>query len=194
MRAPLAVAIGAIALPYATLWLSRSARVRSVARRLDRTGWPSRFALVAAALAIAALGLAGSALVTFPVAPAWAFVTLALFGYAHVELFVAACELRRYPDERTLHFALDAPASWPHTALRIYATWTYVLRTRHPWLAPAFLACAVLWGIAPYVGIPTVPAVALASDSLVLSLACTHGAFADHREPRARLEPRLDDA
>ncbi|MFC7155444.1 hypothetical protein ACFQPA_08245 [Halomarina halobia] len=188
----LAVALGAVALPYATLWLSRSARVRSVARRLDRTGWPSRLALVAAALSIAALGLAGSAFVTFPVAPAWAFVTLALFGYAHVELFVAADELRRYPDERALHFALDAPATWPSTAMRIYSTWTYLVRTRHPWLALAYLACAALWGVAPYVGLPPAAAVVLASDSLVLSLACTHGALADHREPRARLEPRLD--
>ncbi|MFC6836372.1 hypothetical protein [Halomarina ordinaria] len=183
----LSLTVGALALPYATLWVSRSARVRALSEHLDWTGWPTRLVALAVVLGTLLFGLAGGPFASFPVRPVWAVTTLLLFGSVHVDLFVAAGEMRRYPDERALHFDLAAPGTWPATARRIYATWSYLMATRHRWLAPAFLGCAALWWVAPVLGVPSSVAAALASDCLVLGTSCTHGSFVDHREPRARL-------
>jgi nucleotide-binding universal stress UspA family protein len=178
---------GATLLPYATLWLSRSARLRRAAIRIAASRWHARGALAACALSLYVIGASGSALLPVPpLAPAATAAALGVSAYAHVETFVAAEAMRTYPDEQALHFDLERPRTWLATARLIYAAWTYLLATRHRPLAPAFLGSAALW-----VGgarlLPADVALALAADAAVLGLCCVYGPSVDREAVAAKL-------
>jgi hypothetical protein len=170
---PLALAGGATALPYATLWLTRSGRLRERARRLARTGWHRRAAGASVALALYTLASSagGSPLPAPPIEVAWAVVTLSLAVYAHVDLLVAAGTMRAYPDGGELHYDLASPRTWPATSARIVSAWGWLVGERHPWLAPAFLALSLSFGLGAAL-VPWLGWVALSADCLVLGVCC----------------------
>jgi hypothetical protein len=172
----LASAVGCVVGPYATLWASRSARLRDAALAVARRRWHARLALAGAGVGVGslALGAAGGAGPAPPVATAWTVATLALAAFAHVELLVAADRLRAYPDGRALHYDGRAPSSWPATSARIVSAWGVVMR-RHRLLWPAFAACGVLFATGPAVGVDGAArwlALALSGDALALALCC----------------------
>lgn len=173
----LSAAVGAAALPYATLWASRSSRIRALAVRIAATRWHARAALAAAAVGLYTLAAStgGSALPAPPIGPAWGTVTVPLFAYASVETFVAADRMRSYPDDRALHFDLGRPRTWPGTAQLIYAAWTSLLAARGRWIAPAYLGSAALWTVGGALStVPPTAALALAADAAVLGICCTY--------------------
>ena len=92
--------VGLVGLPYATLWASRSARVRRGALAVARRRWHTSGALVG------------------------------VVAYAHVGLFAAAAAVRSYPDDRALHYDLATPRAWPATSARIVSAWGVVMRRR----------------------------------------------------------------
>lgn len=166
----LALVVGLVVLPYATLWVSRSARVRAAALAVARRRWHSRGALVGVATGILALGTAGGAAPAIPPVLAWAAALVGVATYAHVGLFVAAATMRAYPDDRALHYDLAAPRTWPATSARIVSAWGVVMR-RRAWLWPAFALSCVLFALGPrFAG--TVWWVAMAADALVLAVCC----------------------
>lgn len=178
---------GAALVPYATLWLSRSARLRRDAIRIAASRWHARGALAACALSLYVLGASGSALLPVPpLAPAATAAALGLSAYAHVETLVAAEAMRTYPDERALHFDLGRPRTWPATARLIYAAWTHLLATRHRWIAPAFLGSAALWAVGAR-RLPSNVALALAADAAVLGLCCAYGPPVDRAAVASKL-------
>jgi hypothetical protein len=176
-------AVGALA-PYLTLWLSRSDRARRAARRAADAGWHARVGAAGAALLLLAVGASAGR----PGLPAWVPGVAALgpAAYAHVGTLVAADEIRRYPSERALHFDLDRPGTWPATAWLILATWTWLCRTRHPLVGPAYLS-----GVLAPVALPPAPAVAVAAYSLVMAVSCAPVPLPGHARAAATLGPRL---
>ncbi|WP_254537407.1 hypothetical protein [Halomarina litorea] len=165
---------GAVLLPYATLWLSRSGRVRERAVRFARTGWHRWLAVGGAVLALYTLAAGGGRLLPAPPIPlAWAAVTLSLVTAAHVEVLVAAEAMRAYPDDRALHYDLSRPCTWVATSARIVSAWGWLMRERHPWLAPGFLASSLSLALGPQFGVVPVSVwSALAASTLVLGLCC----------------------
>ncbi len=166
---------GAAVLPYATLWVSRSGHVRARAVRFARTGWHRYAAITGAGSALYTLASSGGGtpLPTPPVTLAWAVVTLSFALHAHVEVLVAAEAMRAYPDDRALHYDLPRPRTWLATSARIVSAWGWVMRARHPLLAPAFLVCALGFALGPAL-LPGGEWVllALAADCLVLGGCC----------------------
>jgi hypothetical protein len=157
--------VGAVALPYATLWASRSGRLRHEA--VARRGWHRLTALLAAGVGVLALaGVVPSSLVV----TAWVVTLLGVVTFAHTELFVAAERMRSYPDDRALHYDLRTPRTWLVTSARIVSAWGVVIRCQ-PWLWPALLASSVLFALGTrFVG--GAWWLALAGDTLVLGLCC----------------------
>jgi hypothetical protein len=163
------LAVGGLLVPYATLWLTRSAGARRAARRVGRGGHHRRLALLGAGVGLLALG-SGGLVPRVPPVPAWATTTLALVGFALVDLLVAADRLRAYPDDRALHYDLPNPRTWPATSARTVSAWGVVTR-RHPFLAPALAACSALFALGPrFVG--GAWWLAPAAGALVLSACC----------------------
>lgn len=183
MVAPVvAVLVGAVVLPYLALWVSRVGRVRGVAVAVNGTGWHAVVGLVGVVLTVLTLGVG--------LPPAALVVAGVLVGgYAHVEAFVAADEIRRYPDDRALHYDLGRPGTWPATSLRTYATWTWLQRARHPWTAGAFTASAALV-LAGVVYAP-LPALALGAYGAAMALACNPLPAPGQRRAAERLSGRV---
>ncbi|MFC5970443.1 hypothetical protein ACFPYI_03790 [Halomarina salina] len=168
-----ALAVGLVVLPYATLWVSRSGRVRAGALTVARQGWHTLLALAGVSVGLLALGTAGGVGPAIPLVVAWAAALLGVVAYAHVDLFVAAAAMRTYPDDRALHYDLAAPRTWAATSARIVSAWGVVMR-RHGWLLPAFLLACVLFALGPSVlgGVGVAWWLALAADALVLGVCC----------------------
>ncbi|MFD1512013.1 hypothetical protein [Halomarina rubra] len=166
----LSLVVGAVGLPYATLWATRSARVRHRAVAAADRGWHRVAALVGAGVGVLTLGAANGGGPAIPFWFGWALATFGLLAFAHVDLFVAAARMRSYPDDRALHYDLATPRTWPATSARIVSAWGVVMR-RHRWLWPALLACSVLFALGPRV-VATTWWLALAADTLVLGLCC----------------------
>jgi len=159
--------VGGLLVPYATLWATRSARLRRAAVGTARRGGHRVAAFVGVTTGLLALAEGPPALSP---TVAWALALLGVAGFAHVDLFVAAGRMRLYPDDRALHYDLRVPSTWPVTSARIVSAWGVVMR-RHPWLWPALLASSVLFALGPRV-VGGVWWLALAADTLVLALCC----------------------
>ncbi|MWG35192.1 hypothetical protein [Halomarina oriensis] len=163
----LPLVVGALVVPYATLWASRSGRVRSGAVAIARRGVHRVVASVGVGVGL--LTLAGA--VPSPVVPAaWAATLSCVVVVAHVDLLVAAERMRSSPDDRALHYDLRRPRTWLTTSARIVSAWGAVMR-RHPWCWPALFVSSLLFALGPrFVG--SVWWLALSADTLVLALCC----------------------